>query len=52
MSFSIGGASLAPQQLAAPQDGRRPRVVVDVAKDAAAAKRHPPGIGKVVDKTA
>ena len=53
MSMSIGGASLAPQQLAAPQEKPAADAPVEVLKDEPARRSPaPPGTGKVVDKTA
>ncbi len=53
MSFSIGGANLAPQQLAAPQERPAAAAPVDVPRDVnPPPSANPPGVGKVVDKTA
>jgi hypothetical protein len=53
VSISIGGASLAPQELAAPQQKPAPVATVDAPKvEAASPAPPPPGTGKVVDKTA
>ena len=53
MSISIGAASLAPQELAAPQQKPAPAATAEAPKvEAAAPAPPPPGTGKVVDKTA
>jgi hypothetical protein len=48
VSISIGGASLAPQQLAAPQE--RPATVEE--PKAEPPSPPPPGTGRIVDKKA
>jgi hypothetical protein len=51
VSISIGGANLAPPQLAAPQEKPAPAVTVEAPK-AEPPSPPPPGTGKIVDKTA
>jgi hypothetical protein len=51
VSISIGGASLAPQQLAAPQEKPAPAAAVEAPKDEPSSPP-PPGTGKIVDKKA
>jgi hypothetical protein len=54
VSISIGGASLAPQELAAPQQKPAPLERVNNSSSESTPPRSspPPGTGKVVDKTA
>ena len=49
MSISIGGANLAPQQLAAPQEKPAPVASVETPK-AEPASPPPEGTGRIVDK--
>jgi hypothetical protein len=53
VSISIGGASLAPQELAAPQQKPAPLERVNNSSSESTPPRSspPPGTGKVVDKT-
>jgi hypothetical protein len=51
VSISIGGANLAPQQLAAPQEKPAPAAIVSAPK-AEPPSAPPPGTGQIVDKKA